>query len=122
MRFDVVVFELECTACGAYCEHRYDGEETACTSCGTPREVDPELIAAVLDMRPCAWCRETLPANHTCRPDEPSCESPAHLYPDRCGICPTDLALQERSIAARAEAAAVQDVTLYGSPSDIDIP
>jgi|GEM_PF-3322322 len=111
-----VEFIYDCTACGANGPHRYDGEELACLACGTPREVEPELIASVLDMRFCDWCRETLPARHTCRPDEPSCESRAHLYPDRCGICPTDLALQKRDLAHRA------DTALCGSPSDSDTP
>jgi len=110
-----VEFLYDCTACGVCGPHRYDGDELACLTCGTPREVEPELIASVLDMRFCDWCRETLPAGHTCRPDEPSCESPAHLYPDRCGMCPTDLALQERDLAAREQA-------LHGSPSDLDQP
>jgi hypothetical protein len=111
----IVEFIYECTACGVEGPHRYDGEETACTTCGTPREIDPELIASVLGMEFCEWCRETLPASHTCRPDEPSCESRAHLYPDRCGICPTDLALQKRDLAAREQA-------VMGSPSDYDTP
>lgn len=101
MTFTVVVCDLECPECGVYGPHRFDGGEAICTTCGIPREVEPELIASVLDMRFCDWCRETLPANHTCRPDEPSCESPAHLYPDRCGTCPTDLALQERDLTSR---------------------
>lgn len=110
-----VEFVYDCTACGAEGSHRYDGDELACLSCGTPREVDPEFMASVLDMRPCGWCRATLPANHVCRPEEPSCESPAHLYPDRCGICPTDLALQEADLARRAEYE-------HGSPSDLYAP
>jgi hypothetical protein len=99
----VVEFLYDCPACGV-CSgpHRYDGEETVCRSCGTPREVEPELIASVLNMQFCDWCRATLPAGHECRPDEPSCESRAHLYPDRCGMCPTDLALQGRDLARRA--------------------
>lgn len=111
----VVEFIYDCIACETTGPHRYDGEEMACLSCGTPREVEPELVASVLDMRFCDWCRATLPAGHTCRPDEPSCESSAHLYPDRCGICPTDLALQKRDLARRAEYE-------HGSPSDFDTP
>ncbi|MFI7644261.1 hypothetical protein [Nonomuraea sp. NPDC049400] len=113
MTFNVTGFDLECTACGVEGPHHFDGEETVCLACGTPREVEAELITAVLDMKFCDWCRETLPANHTCRADEPSCESRAHLYPDRCGICPTDLALQKRDLDRRAAEFE------HGSPSDL---
>lgn len=112
----VVEFIYDCSACGVERgPHRYDGDELACLSCGTPRDVEPELVASVLDMRFCDWCRATLPADHVCRPDEPSCESSAHLHPDRCGICPTDLALQKRDLSRRAEYE-------HGSPSDLYTP
>lgn len=113
----VVEFLYDCTACGASGPHRYDGDELACLSCGTPREVEPELIASVLDMRFCDWCRATLPASHACRTDEPPCESRAHLYPSRCGICPTDLYLQKRDLDAREHAAERTPVRLPFRPS-----
>ncbi|MEV0994595.1 hypothetical protein [Nonomuraea sp. NPDC050202] len=111
MMFNSLGFDLECTACGVTGPHRYDGEETVCTTCGTPREIEPELIAAVLDMKFCAWCRETLPASHRCRSEEPPCEDPTRL--DRCGRCQTDLDLQVMDLFRR-------DAALYVSPSDLD--
>lgn len=87
----LVEFIYDCPACGVEGPHRFDGEETACLTCGTPREVEPELIASVLDIKLCDWRRETLPANHTCRLEEPACESRTHL--DRCGECPSCLVL-----------------------------
>ncbi|MEO3869416.1 hypothetical protein ABGB18_11340 [Nonomuraea sp. B12E4] len=101
MMLHVVVCDLECPECGEYGPHRFDGEETTCLHCGIPREVEPELIASVLDMKFCNWCRQTLPANHTCRSEEPVCESRTSL--DYCGICSSCLALQARHYAAREE-------------------
>jgi hypothetical protein len=117
----IAEFIYDCTACGVNGPHRYDGEETACVACGTPREFDPELIASVLGMEFCKWCRATLPASHTCRPEEPPCEDPTRL--DRCGICDTDLDLQEMDMARReAEEARRREAALFGSPSDLDHP
>lgn len=104
MRLDVVVCDLECPECGVYGPHRFDGEEAVCTTCGIPREVEPELIASVLDMQFCAWCRETLPARHECRPDPTPCQSRTQLGP--CGIC--DICKAAMNADPR-----------YGSPSDL---
>lgn len=110
----LVEFIYDCTACGVEGIHRYDGDEVACTVCGTPREIAPELIASVLGMEFCQWCRENKPAKHTCKTEEPACESPTHL--DRCGICPTDLVVQERDLARRA------DLIEHGTPDDLYTP
>ncbi|MEV0382313.1 hypothetical protein [Nonomuraea sp. NPDC050643] len=120
MNIDVLTWEDDCPACGADGPYRWNGEELGCLSCGTPREVDPELIASVLGMEFCKWCREERPAGHTCRTEEPRCEDPTRL--DRCGICRTDLDLQAMDLARReAEAARRRDASLYG-PSDSDCP
>lgn len=102
--FNVVGCDLECPECGVYGPHRFDGEETACLACGTPREVEPELIAAVLDMRFCDWCQDTLPSGHACGAVEPACMSRTQLV--RCGACPACLA-----VVARAQSGSpVQDL------------
>jgi hypothetical protein len=96
-----VEFLYDCPACGAERgPHRYDGDELACLSCGTPREVEPELVVAVLDMRFCDWCRATLPVGHDCPAGAVGCltRGPADAA---CGACERCLAVQAADLAMR---------------------
>ncbi|MFI7114022.1 hypothetical protein ACIBK9_47430 [Nonomuraea sp. NPDC050227] len=105
---------LYCLGCGTDAPHQsLGGSEAACTSCGTVREAEADQVA-VEDMAFCDTCRETRPAGHVCYPDAPPCESRTHLL-SRCGMCPTDLALQAKDLARRAEYE-------HGSPSDLYTP
>jgi hypothetical protein len=110
---------LYCHGCDANLAHEPIGvSEAACTECGTVREVEADQVAGVEDMAYCVTCRETLPVGHVCYPDAPPCESRTHLL-GRCGMCPTDLALQGNALAAQAARRAEFE---HGPPSDIDHP
>lgn len=111
--------ELYCQGCDTTGEHDVDGQEAVCLSCGTVREVEPELLAGVVDVEFCGWCRRTLPVGHKC--PAPACESRTHLT--RCGRCKPCLDLQGQSLAARAQSeAADREQAVIGGPSDLDHP
>ena len=104
---------LYCPDCDTTGEHDIDGQEVVCRSCWTVRMVEGDVLASVVDMAYCSWCRETLPVAHECRPDETPCQSRTHLGP--CGICSICLNAQAADLARRAEFE-------HGSPPDYDTP
>lgn len=102
--------EPECATTGP---HDVEGQEATCLACGTVREVDPDALAAVVDVERCPHCRLMLPVNHQCSPDPTPCLRKTGLWP--CGACEACLAAQAADLARRAEFE-------HGSPSDIHTP
>lgn len=67
----------------------------------------------VEDVRPCPWCRLTLPAGHACVGD-----GQAPCTPDvECGIC--DVCLTRQAFALAMEEDAARWVARAGTPGDM---
>jgi hypothetical protein len=124
----VSVIDIWCVTCAAVRPHVVSEDLMACAGCSkichglgeglaiaafTVAELPP-----VDDMRPCAWCRETLPVDHDCPAGAVGCENNPPDGPT-CGRCEPCCRAQAQSLAAR-DAEFRRDP--YGSPSDIDIP
>lgn len=72
-------------------------------------------VAPVVAWELCSWCQVMVPTPHACPASGPTCPTEAG---EHCGMCETDLRLQQADLAAQA---AAEDV-LHGSPSDLDHP
>jgi hypothetical protein len=102
--------ELYCQGCDTTGDHDVDGQEAVCLSCGTVREVEPDVLAGVVEVERCLRCRLMLPVDHQCSPDPTPCLRKTGLWP--CGTCEACLAAQAADLAAREQA-------VMGSPSDL---
>lgn len=101
---------LFCFACRSRRSHDVSGSSAECCTCGARRPVEGDLIPstpAVRDMRYCAWCRETKPADHVCPAGVVGCTTNSGDE-NPCGGC-------DRCLEAQAA-----DLARDGSPSDLD--
>lgn len=62
-----MTWRVWCPTCLKPTVHASNGEDLVCEECSLARPDDvPLLVSQVQDMRPCDYCRETLPADHIC--------------------------------------------------------
>lgn len=94
--------DLYCHGCDTVTSHTpVSAGEAACTGCGMVREIDADVLAEVVPMEPCNWCRETKPVGHVCLVDDTPCERKTSLLP--CGECGPCLTAQGRGPVGASE-------------------